>query len=525
MGAVRAGRLTLSDSRPPPGLPAPRRLWARALTWLSPWLPLAVMALAFVLRIVQIGSAYDINSDEVNYTDLSMSLQHGHFPPLFEGAPFVLHPPGYFTVGAAWLSLLGTHGSYFHYVTALRVLNSLLAVMTAGLIYALGVRLVGRSVGLGAALIFAVDPYILRQNERAMLETSTLAFLIAGYLLLLSLLDRPSKPARTRTAAAGLLLGCAVVCKDAAAILVVGPLLIFMWKDFGLRRRTLMCVLLFALVPYATYVIALTARGYLGFFLSQETLGLRRQLGLDQATGFNAPGSPSLLSVALKQLSQYGVTYLLSGLGAIASVYLIVRGQRPSQRIWSVVALAGTVTLVYSVAFGTIEEQMLYFMYVPAIVALMAAVVVFARSRYEARPLANHRGRRAVALVVVLFTLYDAVVWGRARAVPNDGMARIVAWFESHAPHPGVIANDTEVTALVLRRSGFQAVIVAGRQSAAAAHVRYLTVLSASLVGHYGALDSAQAAFFAHYGRLVYQYRESTYGTMSIYETTAPRIW
>jgi 4-amino-4-deoxy-L-arabinose transferase-like glycosyltransferase len=522
---AETNRCPSASPRPAPPIPGRSRKRSRGLTDMGLWIPVAVAALTVVVRILDVARAYDINSDEVNYTDLSISLQHGTFPPTFQGAPFVLHPPAFFAIGGSWLGTLGIHGSYFNEVFGLRYLNVVFAAISAVLIYFLGVRMVGRSVGAGAAVLFAFDPYILRQNGRAMLETSTLAFVLAGYLLLLMLVESRTRHRRATAIAAGVLLGVGIVDKDMAAILVLAPLVVIAWKDFGIDRRLAVTALVAALVPYAIYVAALTAQGDLSFFVSQETLGLRRQLGLVQGTGFNAPGSPSLFSVARNQLVHYWVTYLISALGVVSSLYLLVRSDRPVLRIWSLVTLAGAISLVYAVLFGTIEEQMLYFMYVPALLALMATVVILARARYVERPKANHRLRRAVAWGVLLFAVYDLGVWVSVRSTQNDGLQRVTKWFAANAPHPGVIANDTEVTMLLLQRSGFAATQISTPETAAAEHVRYLTILSASLVGNYGSLNPAQAAFFAHYGRLVYQYRESTYGTISIYQTINPAVW
>lgn len=519
-------------SRPaPPPLPAspPRsgRRWPRAarLGEIGRLAPAAIIALAVVLRLVDIGRAYDINGDEVNYASLTLSLRHGHFPPRFDNAPFLLHPPGFFTLGALWGDLLGISGNYLHQLTALRVLDALIAGVSAALIYALGVRMAGRAVGMGAALIFALDPYILRQNERVMLETSTLALVLAGYLVLASVLEGRSRRPMAGAVTAGLLLGLAIVDKDVAAVLVVIPVGLLLRRTSGVDRRLASVAFTGTLVPYAIYVAGLTADGWLPEFLSQESLGLRRQLGLVQETGFNAHGSPSLFATALAQLGHYGPTYLISGLGIVASIYLLARHREPILRLWATVTLAGAVSLAYSVLFGTIEEQMLYFMYVPAVVALVAGLVLYVRQVSVADPVRNHRIRRAVAWAVVLFCAYDGFVWAQVRSTPDNGNARVIAWFASHAPDPGVIGTNTDVTTNLLRFSGFRAVDMPDPQTGAAHHVRYLTILSASLVGNYGTFNQAQAGFFEHYGRMVYSYHENTYGTISIWETTAPAIW
>lgn len=516
---------------PPRGLAAPgaprwrRRARAARMGELGVALPLLLVMVTFALRAVDVASAYDVNGDEVNYATLTLSLRDGYFPPRFAGAPFLLHPPGFFALGALWGDALGITGNYFHQLNALRMLNVVAATVAALLVYALGTRLAGRTVGAGAALVYAFDPYILRQNERVLLETSTLMFILAGYLMVLSYMEGRARRPRLCAVTGGLLLGLAIVDKDIAAILVLVPLAFMLRRNEASDRRLVGTTLAVSVVPYLVYVILLGSGGYFSSFIAQETLGLRRQLGLVQVTGFNAQGSPSLLSTAIHQMSQFGVTYLLSGLGVIASIYLLVRHRRPGLRLWAVVTLCGTGSLGYSVLFGTIEEQMLYFMYVPAIVALLAGMVIFARERAQADPVRNHRIRRAVAWAVIAFCAYDATVWFSVRSTPDNGNARVVAWFATHEPSPGIIGTNTDVTTNLLVNAGFNAIDLGDPATGARDHIRFLTILSASLVGNYGTFDTAQAGFFEHYGHLVFSYHEPTYGTISIWETTNPAIW
>jgi hypothetical protein len=511
----------------PPAPTEPVRRWrmARNLTETGLWLPAAVVAFAMVVRLVDITRAYDINGDEIDYSSLTLSLRSGFFPPVFNGTRFLLHPPFFFGLGSVWADAFRLHGSYIDLLLALRPLNALLAGISAGLLYALGVRMVGRAVGVGAALLFALDPYILRQNGRVMLETSSMALLLAGYLVLVSVMEGRSRHPTRTTVIAGALLGLAILDKDVCAILVVVPLVVMIWWDMGLSRKLILTTLMASLAPYAFFLAALTVGGYLPSFLSQETLGLRRQLGLVQETGFNTAGNPSLFGTAINQLAHFWVTYLISALGILGAAYLVRRTREYTMRLWAVVTLAGAISLAYSVIFGTVEEQMLYFMYIPAILSLMAALVVFARSRFHTYSTANHRFRRVVASAVVLFSVYDLGVWAQIRSAPDNGIQRALTWFQTYAPHPGVIANNTEVTTDLLVRSGFQAMSLTDPQTAARQHVRYLVLLSSTLVGNYGSLNRAQAQFYEHFGQPVFQFHESTYGEVSIYETTDPDVW
>ena len=149
------------------------------------------MFLGGSLRFAHVGSAYDVWQDEVNYVDLSISFRHGQFPPRFDGDPFLLHPPLFFALSALWEDLVRTSGSYFDVVDSVRALNIVFAIASAGLLYALGTRLGNRYTGAAAGLVFACDPYIMRQNGRALLETSTLMWVLAGYLILLRGLPAP----------------------------------------------------------------------------------------------------------------------------------------------------------------------------------------------------------------------------------------------------------------------------------------------------------------------------------------------
>lgn len=516
------GTLVLDPPAAPTGSAQPRRRRFTGLAFQPPWMVVGLMALAALARFPWIGSAYDINGDEVDYTDLTRSIHHGVFPPQFQHQSFLLHPPLFFAVGAVWSDLLQVHGSYFHQLDALRMLNAVLAVISTGLIYALGSRLAGRWAGAGAALLFALDPYILRQNERVMIETGTAMLVLAGWLVLIRVMDGEARREGWTAVMGGLLLGLSIVAKDVASILVTVPLLAVLASGVGMRRRTALKVLVATIVPYAVYLLLLSINGFFSNFISQETSGIRRELGLDQSTGFNKAGSPSLVTEAIHQLSQFGVTYAVSGLGVVASIYLLARADRPALRIWAVVSLCGVTSLAYSLFFGTIEEQMLYFMYVPALVSVFVAAVIALRRRPEAH---GDTWRKVLVLAVAVFAIYDVGVWGDVRATPNDGLARVVSFFQWQPVRPGTIANDTDVTTMLLSRSGFSAVNVTTPQAAAADHVRYLTILSDSVKGHYGSLNQAQAGFYQHYGRRVFRYDEGTYGTVSIYETTDPKIW
>lgn len=494
-------------------------------------LAVVLMALTAGLRLVAVGHAYDMNQDEVDYVLLGVSFLHGQFPPVFPGSgPFLLHPPMFFALEATWHLIFSPAGNFFHLLVVMRMLNSLCAAVSAGCLFLLGTRLANRTSGVAVALLFALDPYILRENGKVMLETSTIMFVLLGYVVLVHLWrHRRTTPApRTRgtyawAAGAGLLLGVAVMTKDMAALLVYPPLVVLVVAGWGVERRISGTALAAAFVPYSVYLVALSAVGGIGAWWVQETAGLSRFGGAQKSTGFSKAGSPSLTHTMLKQIGSFGTTYLLIVLSLVATLYLLFATRRADRRFFAVVSGFGAVTVFYALFFGTIEAQFLYYLLAPAFLTLVIGTTLFVERR---RPIRRFRQWRSLAtLLLAVICLVDLGIWAHTRTRPDNGEQRIAQWFHQHAPHPGLIDNDTQVTVYALKLSGFQAASVGSLQQAAADHIRYLTVLPVEVAGNYANLTSGQEQRFIQHGRRVFSFYEPTYGNIQIYETTDPRIW
>jgi hypothetical protein len=484
----------------------------------------AVIASAAVFRLISVGPAYDLTQDEVNYVDLSTSLRHGQFPPVFQGSgPFLLHPPLFFALGAAWQILWQPHGGWFGLLVLIRCLNATLAVVSAGCLYALGAQLGNRITGLVAAGLFAIDPYILRQNGRALLETCTMTLVLLGYIVILRMVQRRTARPFATAVCGGLLLGTSVVSKDLAVMLAVLPLVVLVAFGWGVPRRLGLTALTASLVPYGIYVAAVSAVGQFHSFYLQETAGLRRAVGEQRQTGFTKAGSPSLVHTLLIQTGGFVTTYLVVALSLVVTLYLLVASKRPEHRLLVAVTGCGAITIFYSVFFGTIEEQFLYFLLVPAILSLAVGVTVFVERR-RGRAGSPSWGRIALVLLAVM-TCYNLGLWVVTRTTPDNGQQRIAAWFSAHAPHPGIIGNDTQVTVYALQRTGFEAVTMSTPAVAAALHIEYLTVLPVETAGNYGAITEAQERFYERHGRRVFSFSEPTYGDVQIYRTTDPSVW
>ena len=101
------------------------------------------------------------------------------------------------------------------WVYQMRTLNALLAGATAVVLVLLATRASSLRVGAVVGLLFALDPFCIRQNDRVLLETALMFWVMLGYLVFTSLIGRlPSRRDWLSAVGAGLLFGCAVLTKD-----------------------------------------------------------------------------------------------------------------------------------------------------------------------------------------------------------------------------------------------------------------------------------------------------------------------
>ena len=161
----------------------------------SPAIPLTSPPPARVIRIAAAGAGvltllirlalharpFDLFGDEVIYTDLGRSVLSGGFPRFF-GTIFFLHGPGFFYLESGWAHLLGSPSSLMAWVYEMRTLNSLLAAATAVALVLLASRISSPRVGIAAGVLFALDPFCIRQNDRVLLETAMMLWVVLGYL-------------------------------------------------------------------------------------------------------------------------------------------------------------------------------------------------------------------------------------------------------------------------------------------------------------------------------------------------------
>lgn len=478
-------------------------------------------ALTGAVRLIGFGQTPDVFGDEVYYWHIGHSVESGGFPR-YKGGLFFLHPPGYFYLEGGWEKLFGAHADVISGVHQMRLLNAVLAVITAAVLVFLITR-VTRSVPAAVAvgLVFAFDPFILRLNDRVLIETSMMLWVLLGYLVLLPLTESDRRPrARGRAIAGGLLFGLAILTKDVAALVTVLPLLaaaLFTWRS---RRSLPLIAAAAATVPYAVYVAVVGAAGHFDAMWAVKTHGIRRLLGQVQETGFNSAGAPSLSQRVTEELGNFGGTYVLLALGPLAVIALLRRGNR-AQRLLGLWYLSAGVALAYAVLKGTLEEQALYMLLVPTIVVVAMAAVRLWEGRAGRPALRAGVARTTTVLVLAGALAASGFTYAQTRARPDDGYPQLRQYMLDHVPRGSRVISTSGSVDLILEDR-----YRIGRwykpQDRARARAAYVVASWRLINQGYSPFTQRQVRDLARQGHMVFSFHGRTYGTVAVYRLPLP---
>ncbi|MEV7606414.1 oligosaccharide flippase family protein [Paenarthrobacter sp. NPDC089322] len=406
--------------------------WKSRLAWLgsrlhssAPAAFIVVVAVGFGIRAVGLERGFELWVDEMLYVRLGESLSNGEFPTLPDG-PFFLHPPGYFLLEAAVINAFGISGDIIDVTIQLRWLNAVLGAVTVGLGFLLVRQLATITAGWFAAAVLSFEPFVLRNNSHAFLETSAMVPALAGLLLLVDVRE-PASPLRSfrRLATVGLLLGYSILCKDFFFICTVAPVFAAaMWKK-TLPWHKALAVTGFGFLPYAVYLLVVSLHGHLPGWAWAKSHGLVRMSGVEKTTGFTAEGSPSIVSRLIEQVGNFGTSYLLLGLCPVVGL-LLCFSHHAGRRLIGLAGLALGAAGMYSALFGTFEEQYGYgVMVVGAICSVL--VITELRERYP-------RGRRKLAVISVCYVVLTVLLGFRTALTLDDGFVRANDWVQANLP-------------------------------------------------------------------------------------------
>lgn len=207
----------------------------------------ALTALSTLARLPWVLLAHaGPTSDSYFYYLSASSIADGH------GYSIMGHSTAFFPVGwpAFLAGLFAITGPSF---AAVKAVNLVLWALSAGLAYALGRRLGGRSVGLVSGGLVAVAPTMTVYAMRASSEALFIPLLLGVCLLLIE--KDGLTPSLRRSALAGVLLGLAVLVRSTAMLL---PLVLPLWlllrrpaRESWRAAALLAAVSVLVLVPWA----------------------------------------------------------------------------------------------------------------------------------------------------------------------------------------------------------------------------------------------------------------------------------
>ena len=483
-GGIGSSVALVRTAAPPPP-PRPRR----RLRLSTPVIALIIFATSFFLGAFRLAETIDINSDEATYAIESAALYQTGFTR-WNGQPFFVHPPVFFILEGAYFKLRGlgdtflfhrlidqsyhigsallqpqdpvTPNDVFNTIVAGRYLSVFYGAIVAALLFYLGRVLVSRRVGLFAAALALIDPYLLRRNHYNMLEPLATVFGLLMILAYARATDQTDPRARRRAmVGAGALMGLALLTKEIALLYV--PALVIHALVF--RRATLRDLFTMgatALGLYALFPIWASFSGHFDIWWTSKTWLFQRLVGQVHDTGVTRPGK-SLTNPAIGTILDYWASFTILGLaGALAAIFLFfywryhLRDRAGELLSAWILGCYGFFVAVWRLG-GVINEQFFYLVMPLSILTVVYAAFAWPRLRAAALGTGPHRGLlRAVgwppmARVGQVLLVVLALFWGYdlAHGILRYGLSRDDSYAQvdgylarTLAPGQGVVGRD-----------------------------------------------------------------------------------
>jgi 4-amino-4-deoxy-L-arabinose transferase-like glycosyltransferase len=471
-----------------------------------------------LIRLAMYPRSFDVFGDEIYYTDIGHSVVSGGFPR-FQGGLFFLHGPGFFYLEAGWERLAGSQHGLLGSIYEMRLLNALLAAATAVVLVHLGARTGSPWAGLAAGVLYALEPFCIRQNGRVMLETAMVLWVLLGYLVFTSLIGRPlSRGTAARAVAAGLIFGLAVLTKDEAALLTLLPLLVAAALRWGPTLTLTSLTYGATVIPYGVYLAVVAANGHIGALWAAKTVGIKRMLGLIQATGFHSSGGGSLPTRLIAEGHYFGTTYVTLALAVPAAMLVLRRGGR-RHRMLGLLYCAAAVALGYALTGGTLEEQELYLLIVPSLLIIPVAATLLRDPGLFRKKSATRAAAVPVAAMLVLILGINLATCVQWRRQPDDGIARLLSYMTIHIPAGTRITDASGSGVIPLALAGQYHIVPTVTVPAALTleHVRYVVIPWAEIHGGYVDVTASQVRHLVSHSRLIFSFHGRTYNDLTLY--------
>jgi 4-amino-4-deoxy-L-arabinose transferase-like glycosyltransferase len=416
----------------------------------------AIFVAACFLNGYRSAQAMDINSDEVSYALQSVALYQSGMTR-WAGRPFLVHPPLFFTLEGAYFrwAHVGMSPMFEALVNSPQpvgaalvdpeipisqddIFNAIMVgrrlVVVYGALVAVGLFLFGAAfgspmLGVAAAAVSLVDPYMARRNHFNMLEPLTT---LCGLLMVAAFYGASSQTnARRRRILfllTGVFLGLALLSKE-LAVLYVPPLLIFAVVFRRIKLNELALPFASGLLIYAVFPVWAWLNGDFATWLTTRTWLFQRFSGSRNDTGISRPETTVTRTIIASLVDYWPSIALLVSAGMLAALFVCVflirrRRDRPGELLTAfVLGIYGCFLVVWRIG-GVINDQFFYLVmplsiltvvYLPTRLAALLGSAGVAPELASARP---HDG------LIILWL--DRLLAGTVRAVLR-GVARLAA--------------------------------------------------------------------------------------------------
>jgi 4-amino-4-deoxy-L-arabinose transferase-like glycosyltransferase len=496
-----------------------------------------VFAMAFGAVAWRNDTAPDVFTDEILYTRLATRVAEEGALVWDSGRPIFVHPPLYFLAEGAFLALtadtgtsLYTAGDIFAQVYHTRTFNAVLAGLTAVVLYVLGVRLRGAGLGILFVALFLLDPFAVRTNRRAMIETMAALLTLSGLVVLLTGKEDDRRPL-VRGIGAGLLLGAGLLTKDLMIFTIVAVFIFGyweLWRRFPTARRqdaralaapfmaVGIAVLSYALVP----AWALTT-GYWDRFVSVKSLALQRLIGLVHTSGWNRPGV-SLVELVAQRLDTYGSSYLILALGGVAAVVVLLLARR--ERAGRLLAVWGLVLypiFAFVAVFGSGNDQFFYYLLLPAIILIGYAITLLLERWPCSKSTRTNwvAAVKAVTFALLVITLaFNAFLWWRDYAISvDDGYRQLAAYVRARVPPGEPINASGDVVKFRYFFPDHPITAAASPVDVREHAVRYFVLAPKDVKARYGRITPELSEWITSQGELRFATTGDSYGDIFFY--------
>jgi uncharacterized membrane protein YozB (DUF420 family) len=524
---------------------------------------LLIFFCAFALISFRIDQAPDIFTDEIIYSRVGVRIAGEGALVWDSGEPFIVHPPLYFLFVGFFQSFTGeanqvlySPGDIFSTVFHIRLLNSFFGALTCVILYWFGKRLHSDSLGFLVAALFMLDPFALRINRRAMLETQAMLLALVGLYIFYNNIKSNSSLKKPSILAvgpllAGLFFGAAFLTKELTFVFLI-PLIFFSLWEFMLQKPWIffarkakpvhaassprwasilwlpvytISTLATALLTYSLYPIWIYLTGNSEVYMNEKLLGLMRLLGLVQITGWNRSGI-SLLDILLERLTRYGTSYFILAVGGLALVYILIWGRdKSSGRFLASLGLILYPFFAFVALFGSGNDQFFYFLLIPAILifgyALNLLVFIYSdyRHRQKIHMFLDRFTSAIIPGIVSIFLLTNTALWLAGYGKGNDnGYTQFANFVEASLPANAVINASGDPIKFRYFLPGHTIYAAATPDEAISRGIQYFALAPKDVLMRYGRIQPELAEWIVAQGTLLFSATGSSYGDINLYQ-------